>query len=66
MYTRFSLSPMDWDNLGASAKIPFDVLKDLGVIDDDNPDLIRSLLLRQERVGKRVEQGFRIEFKERP
>ena len=62
LYVRYCLRPMDWDNLGASAKIPFDVLKEIGVIEEDNPELIRSVLNGQEKAKKRVDQGFRIEF----
>lgn len=39
-YTRQCVRKMDWDNLAASFKLFGDALVDLGIIEDDNPDVI--------------------------
>lgn len=52
MYRRsYWNSPMDWDNLAASAKFAIDGLED-HVITDDSPDTIRKLELDQLRIHK--------------
>ena len=57
-YTRKSIRYMDWDNAAGSFKLLGDALVDLGVIPDDNPKVITQFDVRQEKVSRRVEQGF--------
>lgn len=45
-YERHSVSPMDWDNLCASFKIPGDVLVACGIIEDDNPTVVTQFIPR--------------------
>lgn len=62
VYTRYGMRWMDWDNSAASAKIPFDVLRALGVIPEDDPTVIRSVENRQKIVKRKADMGFRLQF----
>tara|TARA_R110002074_G_scaffold312708_1_gene483449 strand:- start:576 stop:881 length:306 start_codon:yes stop_codon:yes gene_type:complete len=57
-YTRKSIRYMDWDNAAGSFKLLGDALVTLGVIPDDNPSVITKFQVNQEKVSKRIEQGF--------
>ena len=46
--TRRTRRKMDVDNLYASAKIPLDAIRKVGLIRDDDPDTVVSLTMRQE------------------
>ncbi len=54
-------SAMDWDNFGASLKPVMDALVHCRVLDDDNPDIVQELKLRQERTVP-ARQGLLIEI----
>ena len=60
VYTRKSIRTMDWDNAAGSFKLLGDIIVDLGILPDDNPSIIHEFLPRQEKVKKRIEQGFTI------
>ena len=60
VYTRKSIRTMDWDNAAGSFKLLGDILVDLGIIPDDNPKIIKEFVPLQEKVSKRIEQGFEI------
>jgi len=60
VYTRKSIRMMDWDNAAGSFKLLGDILVELGIIPDDNPKIIREFIPLQEKVSKRIEQGFKI------
>lgn len=48
--------PLDPDNLYASCKIPFDAMRNAGIITDDNPDIVTSLVCRQFKAASAKEQ----------
>ena len=60
IYTRKSIRTMDWDNAAGSFKLLGDIIVDHGILPDDNPSIIQEFLPRQEKVKKRIEQGFTI------
>lgn len=55
---------MDEDNAKARFKLLGDALVKAGILSDDNPDVIKSLVVKQERVKHRAEQGFDLEVRE--
>ena len=59
-YTRRSVRLMDWDNACGSFKLLGDALVQCGILADDNPQIIEEFNPGQEKVSKRVEQGFRL------
>ena len=59
-YTRKSIRLMDWDNAAGSFKLVGDALVTLGILEDDNPKVIKEFYVKQERVRKRAEQGFTV------
>ena len=59
-YTRRSVRLMDWDNAAGSFKLVGDALVQLGILEDDNPQIIKEFKVDQERVKHRVEQGFTV------
>ena len=65
-YTRKSIRYMDWDNAAGSFKLIGDILVELGVIPDDNPNYIPEFLVKQEKVKKRDEQGYTVIIREAP
>lgn len=63
IYTRRSVRPMDWDNLGASFKYWGDALVKEGVIEDDNPDIVKEFIPRWEKSDGYRDQKTIIEIK---
>ena len=63
-YTRKSVRYMDWDNAAGSFKIIGDALVSLGVLPDDNPNIIKEFIVRQDKVRHRNEQGFNVVIRE--
>tara|TARA_R100000149_G_C5786742_1_gene80178 strand:- start:172 stop:531 length:360 start_codon:yes stop_codon:yes gene_type:complete len=59
-YTRRSVRLMDWDNAAGSFKLVGDALVQLGILEDDNPQIIKEFRVDQERVKHRPEQGFTV------
>ena len=59
-YTRRSIRLMDWDNACGSFKLLGDALVQCGILEDDNPSVIAEFNPDQEKVSKRVDQGFRL------
>ena len=59
-YTRRSIRLMDWDNACGSFKLLGDALVQCGILEDDNPSVIEEFRPDQEKVSKRVAQGFRL------
>lgn len=55
---------MDHDNAKARFKLIGDAMKDAGIISDDNPEVVKALHVKQERVKHRAEQGFVVEVRE--
>jgi|TARA_R110002012_G_scaffold317619_1_gene534436 hypothetical protein len=60
VYVRKSIRYMDWDNAAGSFKLLGDILVALEIIPDDNPSIIERYVPLQEKVSKRIEQGFTI------
>jgi hypothetical protein len=54
-YKRYSTKLMDWDNHCASFKTLGDVLVSIGIIEDDNPNIIVEFVPLQEKVKTRKE-----------
>lgn len=65
-YIRKSIRYMDWDNAAGSFKLIGDILVELGVLPDDNPNYIPEFLVKQEKVKKRDEQGYTVIIREAP
>ena len=61
-YTRRSVRLMDWDNAAGSFKLIGDALVKCGILEDDNPKIIKEFKVDQERVRKRYEQGFTVKI----
>jgi len=61
-YTRRSVRLMDWDNAAGSFKLIGDALVKCGILEDDNPKIIKEFKVDQERVRKRDEQGFTVKI----
>ena len=61
-YTRRSVRLMDWDNAAGSFKLIGDALVKCGILEDDNPKIIKEFKVEQERVRKRDEQGFTVKI----
>tara|TARA_R100001594_G_scaffold143374_1_gene191256 strand:- start:149 stop:451 length:303 start_codon:yes stop_codon:yes gene_type:complete len=59
-YTRKSIRLMDWDNAAGSFKLVGDALVNIGILEDDNPKVIKEFYVKQERVPKRCQQGFTV------
>ena len=59
-YLRESVAAMDWDNLGASFKIPGDALIEAGIIADDGPKIVTAFRPDWARVRKPNDQGVKI------
>ena len=55
---------MDSDNAKARFKLIGDAMKAAGVISDDSPDIVRSLIVMQNRAAHQNEQGFSVEVRE--
>lgn len=53
IYTRYSQMLMDWDNLGSTAKFPFDALVAAEIIKDDNPAIVVECLFKQEKCRRK-------------
>ena len=66
VYVRKSIRYMDWDNAAGSFKLLGDILVDLEIIPDDNPSIIKKYVPLQEKVSKRIEQGFTINIHTAP
>lgn len=54
--TRHGARLLDWDNFGGGLKFVFDALVACGVIDDDNPEIVLSLQLRQRKAERAAEK----------
>lgn len=63
IFTRYTCQLMDWDNHCASFKLLGDALVDIGVIEDDKPDIIKIFDPRQEKVDTRKEERIEIKIK---
>ena len=59
-YIRKSIRTMDWDNAAGSFKLLGDILVELKIIPDDNPQIIKEYIPLQEKVKARRDQGFEI------
>lgn len=55
---------MDLDNAYARFKLVGDAMRDAGIIADDNPEVVKALNVKQERVKHLSEQGFVVEIRE--
>ena len=53
---------MDWDNAAGSFKLVGDALVQCGILEDDNPKVIKEFAVEQERVKKRIHQGFTVKI----
>lgn len=53
---------LDWVNLAASLKIPEDALVRCGVLQDDNPAVVQTVLPQQQHVKHRREQGITLDL----
>jgi len=62
VYTRRSVRLMDWDNAAGSFKLVGDALVKCGILEDDNPKVIKEFKVEQVRVKKRHEQGFEVKI----
>lgn len=62
-YTRYTTRLMDWDNHCASFKHLGDALVKIGIIEDDNPNIIVKFDPKQVRVKHRIEEFIKIEIK---
>lgn len=51
--TRYAPRPLDYDNMAGGLKFLIDALVSCGIIDDDNPSVVQSLTLAQEKVHKK-------------
>ena len=51
--SRYSNLPLDYDGLAPAVAPAIDAFVTLGIIDDDNPNIIRSYLMKFEKVSKR-------------
>ena len=51
---------MDWDNAAGSFKLIGDALVTLGIIIDDNPNVVINFQVKQQKVKKRDEQGYEV------
>ena len=60
LYTRKSTRYMDWDNAAGSFKLIGDALVTLGIILDDNPNVVINFQVKQQKVKKRDEQGYEV------
>lgn len=63
-YTRVSSRKMDLDNVGGSFKAIGDALVKCGIIEDDNPDIVKSLTLKWEKAKSQKEQYSLIEIED--
>jgi len=61
-YTRRSIRLMDWDNAAGSFKLIGDALVACGILEDDNPKVIKVFKVKQEKVPHRNEQGFTVKI----
>lgn len=59
-YLRKSVRLMDWDNAAGSFKLIGDALVQLGILEDDNPTVIKEFRVEQERVSRLKGQGYRV------
>lgn len=59
-YTRRTIRLMDWDNACGSFKLLGDALVQCGILEDDNPKVIKEFNPGQEKVSRRADQGFRL------
>jgi len=64
IYTRYTTSLMDWDNHCASFKYLGDSLVKIGIIEDDNPNVIKEFIPKQVKVKTKKEEMITIEIKE--
>lgn len=52
----YAQNPLDFDNLYAAVKVPGDALRAAKVIQDDNPEVVCSLVCYQIKVAKKKEE----------
>lgn len=52
----YAQTPLDFDNLYASVKIPGDALRAAKIIQEDNPEIVTSLVCHQFKVATKKEQ----------
>jgi len=64
IYTRYTTRLMDWDNHCASFKHLGDSLVKIGIIEDDNPNVIKEFIPKQVKVKTKKEEMITIEIKE--
>ena len=55
---RYARLPLDADNAAGSFKLVGDALQELGVIEDDGPDVIARFVTEQAKVAKVRDEGF--------
>ena len=60
LYTRKSTRYMACDNAAGSFKLIGDALVTLGIIIDDNPNVVINFQVKQQKVKKRNEQGYEV------
>jgi len=60
VYTRYTTQLQDYDNASASVKIPFDCMVEAGIIEDDNPKVVKRFFPIQVKVKTHAEH--RVEF----
>lgn len=63
-YTRRTIhrTGLDWVNLVASLKIPEDALVRCGILQDDNPAVVHTVIPHQEHVAHRHLQGITLDL----
>ena len=66
LYTRRSVRLMDWDNAAGSFKLIGDALVKCGILEDDNPKVITEFRVEQQKVSRRIEQGFQVQIHQAP
>jgi hypothetical protein len=61
-FIRYAVKLMDWDNFGISGKKFFDGMVRCGIIEDDNPKIVREFQPEQYRVKHFEEQKIIIKI----
>ena len=64
IFTRYTIRPLDLDNLAASFKPILDSLTVTGIIQDDKWGMTDAVFFRQEKVKKKTEQMITIQVRE--
>jgi Holliday junction resolvase RusA-like endonuclease len=64
IFTRVSTQMADFDNIGGSFKAIGDALTKCGVIQDDNPEIVKTLTLRWEKSNTLKDQHVKIEIED--